>query len=475
MKRILALLLALLVAAPLAACSGGTPDTPSDTTDTAAPDTEPAETEPPRNEDGLLPADFEGAAYKIASTGGDLKFVAAEEMNGETVNDAEYVSARRVEGRYNVTITEEAASDGGSDFITNLVASGETEYSICLGFSGTANLVKAGALYNLKDIPQFDFDAPWWTNGITEAVTIGHEKAYLAINLLSYRSFATSFFMVINKDFADKYNLTVPYQDIYDGTWTMDKCLAMAKVTTNDIDGDGKMTAADDWGVSYRPRYFRLIQSSQDVYILSKDEDNVPYINFDLERAQVYHEKMDTLLHSYGYDENKGYSAGHFLEGHSLFIFLTFLAAEDFRNSDMHYGFLILPKLDENQKDYISTTTGITWVIPVTVPAENIDMIGTVSESLSYEGYTNVTPAYFETLFQGKLSDAPDDTRVLGMIRDTLRCNYNDYRALGAGALRNLVDEVELGTIASTWESLKDTIAQNLAAEIAMYIPQQEP
>ncbi len=92
-------------------------------------------------------------------------------------------------------------------------------------------------------------------------------------------------------------------------------------------------------------------------------------------------------------------------------------------------------------------------------------MIGTITEALNYESFTNVVPSYLETTMKGNLSDAPDDSKVLSMMPYLTECGLQLFSVTATG-LNNLIDNFDSGTIASVVaevrESMEKTLADNL-------------
>ncbi len=467
-KRWICCLLAAAMLAALAAGCGETKktDAPAVTGESgsaapAAPETDPPETEAP-GPDGLYPADFEGAVYTVVAYSQMAEGINAEELNGDNVNDERYYSCRRVEERFSVTLATEIQDIEPIQVMSEIVLSGDGTKAIFLPKSGLKSLVMDGLLYNLFRVEQFDLDQPWWGNHDTEAVTIGKDKAYLGFSFLTWLRYAHAYALIINKPMAEKYNLTIPYQDVYDGTWTLDKYIAMCAAATADTNGNGKMDKSDDWGLTFEYNRYSPFQKSC-LHYVEKDENNMPYLAIDVDRAQTYLKKMETLIDNYAWVGGGSFGLDKFVDGEALFCYLYLRAVSStVRNSQVQYGFLVPPKFDEDQEEYVTYAGGDAWGIPRT-SAEQIDMIGTVTEALSYEMYTNVVPSFIETTMKGKLSDAPEDSRVLSMIPQISRVFFEAYLFGIGGGLANLVENHSSSQLASTFASERERIEQTLA------------
>ncbi len=476
-KKLLCLSLALLLALSVLVSCASSPEEETGpaaepSSNAAVPGEEEAETESSLALDDLGEADFGGDAYIIAGLSNrTTTAVTSSELNGEVINDAQYNSARTVEDRFNVAISYEdiATDDGGmATAIRNIVSSGEENYSVTFSQDTNAiTLATSGHFHNLKSIPEFNFDQPWWIDSTT---TIGvGDKCYVASSYLSYYCLYYMRVFVINKGIAADLGIEVPYQKVYEGNWYLDDIIEMAEKATLDLDGDGKMTAKDRYGLTYE--VFYTLQNSLGVPVISKDENNMPYISFDVERAALYLEKMEDLTENYGYLESN-YGANMFADGLSLMCYCNLReVCNIIRDTDLSYGFIPAPKLDENQKEYITSATDAYWCVP-TSAAARADMIGTVTEALSCQHYNLVRPAFYETTMKGKLADAPEDTAVLNMIPATMSIDfgYAYYQVITAmPTLRDLTNTTTSGKLASTYKKLSAALEKQLAATVEKY------
>ncbi len=475
---LLSVLLAMLMTASLFSC-GKQDGTSAGQTggETTAADTEAATTA----DDGLvhddLPAaNYDGAKYAVVGDGQVAIAVTADELNGETVNDAKYNASRRVEKRFNVSISHDTMNEtragGFADYVAELIASGDDKYSVMIAQpEAMATAQMTGAFYNLRNVSQFNYEKPWWTKE-TDQVAIGKDKAYLASSFFTYFPILYARLMVINKDVADAFQLKIPYEKVYAGTWYMDDMLEMCAAATADKDGDGVMGENDYWGLSYQLSRFVTFQGSQEITVFGKDANNMPYVNFNAERAQPYLEKVEKLIRNYGFDGQRNQGVAHFVNGNSLFCYCYLRSVcEIIRDSEITYGFLLTPKLDEKQKDYIMSGGDQYWAIPTTA-VRRLDMIGTVTEAISCECYNNVIPAFYESTMKSKLSDSPDDAQVLTMIPATLRVRFEQIYGSNlpnAKTLTNLISSTSSDSVVSTFKSVEAAINAELENVVKLY------
>lgn len=475
-KRILCILLAALCVLPSAACaSSGEPEETKAPTGTTAPadTTVPDETTAADTDDGMLhdslgPADFEQAEYIIfGGSNRATKAVTAAEQNGEPINDAQYTARTNVEDRFNVRISYVDVGDNDTAVAVmtkQLVDAGDDTYAIGYGQDGnTINLSLQGYLYNLHTIEQFDFDQPWWSDATKELAFGDHY--YAASSFLSYYCLYMTKLLVVNKQIAADRNIEIPYEKVFDGKWYLDDFAQFISAATDDLNGDGVMDANDLYGLSYQPGSLTTFQSSMGVTIYSKGEDNMPYLDFNLERALEYLGVMEPLLEKNGYKDPTSYGAPFFSQGRALAAYCMLReVCTIIRDTDISYGFLPAPKLNEDQKEYKTASVDILWSMP-RIHKAKVDMIGTVTEALSCQHYNLVRPAFFETTMKGKLSDSPNDAKVLDMIPATLTIDfgYAYYQVITPiQTLLDLANKTKVGNLASVYKKLSGPLEKYL-------------
>ena len=79
--------------------------------------------------------------------------------------------------------------------------------------------------------------------------------------------------------------------------------------------------------------------------------------------------------------------------------------APTLRMIEREFGILPYPKLDETQRDYISSVSPLFLTVGV-VPANNRNLqnTGIIMEEMGYMGYRDIRPAFYDILLQGKVA-----------------------------------------------------------------------
>lgn len=448
-----ALSLALIIAFQLMACGSSGSD--ADTTDKSPDSTEPVETTDARLavSDGLPDVKYDGYDFRIATTyygkNPAISLYAPEEASGDVVDDAFYARNQRVSERFDINIVE---IDSGmttweehTNFIKKSIMAGDDDFDIAMNhIIGGPNLTLEGAFLNLYDIDHMDFSKPWWSEQMIDEMTV-RDQLYLVGDIIGLGALKSAKVLYINKGaFADR-KLDLPYDDVFAGTWTMDKLFSLTKDIYEDTNGDAQRDVNDFYGyVSHASQNGWLV--SCDVPVLEKDPDKTLKIVVNGEKVaslveqlyRFYFESDGTLIIK-GNDPVTGaaqsdWQAQIFADGHALVGFaLIKHASSILRESDVEYGIIPFPKWDDNQETYRTFCGGDLLGIPTTAP--DPDRTGVILEALAAETWKTAVPAYFDTALKEKFTYDSESGQTLDIINDTLTISfayaYDNWQGFG--------------------------------------------
>ncbi len=443
------LLIALLTAS-FAGCGGQNPsggDT-SATGDTTAPS---GDTSVEYSLGDYLEAkDLGGQEYRILSfyqQSNDAIY--AETENGNIVNDAVYAKVLAVEEFLNCDIMMSELSNGenitGDAEIRASILSQEYEFDLVQAHDITlANQSLEGMYVNLTDFDIFDFSRPWWPKNTVDSLTV-NGKMFLMSNHVSYFGTAETRAMFFNKKLAADYQLGNLYDVVRSGNWTYDAMGEMIKDTYKDVNNNSKKDAEDFYGFTNKYYYAWLEAFGMEFFV--EDKDGLLSYDFQLDKTTKIVEAVYDLCYLTNgalpyIDGNSDDESQMFADGHSIFHYAEFRdAVSIFSFADMTYGILPMPKLDENQEDYVGGMTNRPCAIPVTVPVEKLDNVALITEALNIEGYHTVFPAYFETALKVRYADAGDDADMIDLIHENAFFSFS-YLYGGGGPYQRVFFEV---------------------------------
>lgn len=473
-KILTSLLLAALLLAPsmLTSCSDSavnSDDTTADTSTVSAPSAESSseetEAETTIISDDLPDEDFGDYAFRILSCVFYNKelatYITYDELTGVPVDDALYNSKTNIEDRFKVGISwiETGNESAGLTAAKNAINAGDDAFDILIGHdTNTVGLGKSGLLRNMYDLDEFNFEKPWWPNNAVESWTVAG-KMFAASSYISYCGIHWTRAMTVNKDWAEELLMEIPYEAVREGKWTLDMLNTLTEDVSYDVDGNGKMNDKDKVGFTSGTQTWYCLQEGVDLPIYRRDDSGNIYLDLDVDRADKFLEIMRTLTKKDRYYSSGDFGVKMFENGNALFAYTQVGDAYDYyRVSDVRYGFLPTPKLDEAQENYINCCTDVPWAIPKTVMGEQQHIVGTICEAMSAYNYNHVLPVYLEGALKSRAADSADDTEMLQIIADTRTIGF----AYGYGLQINniLGDILDNGQGAASYFKSKEKVAE---------------
>ena len=335
-----------------------------------------------------------------------VRDICPEEYLGEPLNDSAYERKLKIEETYNCKITQLGNSYEPNDDVSKLqksVQAGDHAYDVAMmrGINFTGLLTK-NFLLELGELDHIDFDNPWWRKECSDALRIAGKRYGVSGNISSVE-ISLSALVCFNKNIVQNHGLESPYDLVKSGDWTLDKLTEMAKNIAFDLNGDGKMTSEDMWGISYdRDRVWNLLNSCG-VNMIEVDSDGYLQITIDAGENIYKVQNILTKLFDESYSANGRRIAVPFSEERVLFRLGWALDVVGLREYDFDFGVVPFPKYDKTQPQYLTNVYGLGVPI-ICVPSTNLDMenTGLFMEVFSYEGQKSVIPVFYENILKTK-------------------------------------------------------------------------
>ncbi|MHB1152275.1 MAG: hypothetical protein ACYCWE_12525 [Eubacteriales bacterium] len=421
MKQISTLLCFLILLSTVLYSCSGTNNKPADTVAVSSAAPEPTEEEL-RNSisDDLPDTDCEGREFRLYAFGKMEKFFFADEQDGEIINDSIYLANKTVEERFNTDIVY--VDSGGNDTshnsaIRTSILANDNAFEVAENHDSLSGASAMEGLYlNLYEIPYLNFEKPWWPSNAVESLTF-MDQMYVGSSNMSYKGFHFTRVLFFNKTLISDYNLTEPYQYVFDGDWTLDMLIGITKDIYEDVNGDTKADKNDIYGYMANNPSYCYLEAYGINSIEKTDSELVMAINN--QKTVTLFEKMYTLIFESagGIMVDYSESAVLFGEGHAVYVFGELGHAVDtLRYTDVNYGIVPLPKLDDTQAEYLSAYTDRFFVVPVNM--QDLEFIGLLLEAMSAEGYKKVIPAYYEVALKQKFTYDDESVQILELINE---------------------------------------------------------
>ena len=426
--------------------------------------------------------DFGGYEFTIMDRNSDhipweTYDVYAESENGDAINDAVYRRNRVLEEHFNIKIVESPILYPADNMQKLIIAGDDTIDVFMDGLNALTKLTTGNMLYDYNEISEIQLDQHWWDQQMRTELSI-NGKCFFATGDISVMDNEATWCILYNKKMIEDYDLDDPYTLVREGVWTIDKMYEMAKAVAADIDGDGKMTGADQFGFLTEVYNVYALWVGGNNMIIQKDADDMPVSAMLNERAATVYDKVLQMQ----FDTNVSAVAGSsvfpaysdmnvcFTEGRGLFDYGAMALISDFRESETDFGMLPSPKLDEAQEMYRNTFSPYNmtaYAIPAT--AADPSRTGMILESMAQVSQHILTPAYMDVSLKGKFVRDEESEDMIELVLATRSYDIGAIFQWGTSfSIFNSAASSKIGTYASQVE--KSSKALNNA--ITKYIDQ---
>ncbi len=442
MKKCISLSLALILAAlSLLSCSdnGGeeTKSASSETVQQSASNTESeSETEAEKTvtdtvREKYSSYSYDGYEYKVLApgpnahfaydeVGADVNEVWVEESDGTPLNDAIFARNLATEDLLGIKVTPIFADNDENirNQVKTEVTSGTTDYDTVLNrMDYIGPQAESGLYLNLMD--HLDTSNPWWDKNIVETFTMFNSKLYwITGDINVFDDFAVEV-LFTNKSILEQNGFELPYKDVLEGKWTIDRMYQIAKACEKDLDGDGKMTVGKDVighieGNDHIKHWiYAMGEKSCDI-----DKDGNLEVNI---LTESHISAIDTLF-SYMVEKQMTYTGtwGDFLKGGIVFCGAMLGPINSLREMEDDFGVIPMAKKDEAQErygNYVSNGWTTAYAIPMT--NKDPDRTGIILEVLCGFSTDTVRSALYDVLFAAKLVRDTESVEMLNIIFDT--------------------------------------------------------
>ena len=477
MKRLFCILFAVLLAVPLAACGGANTNEPAQTAavqTTEAAVTEPEETGRAAVRDDLPDKDYKNATFTILDrTKYDDEFY-SEEETGEVMNDAIYNRNLKTEERFRVKLKTNPMDCNWGDqatawnnALTASVMAGDGAYDLIAGYAATIPaLVSSKIFFNWAELPYVDFTKPWWSEKVAEELTI-NGKTFMAAGDLSTALWKGMTCLFFNKQVAEDYKIEDFYGLVRDGKWTFDKLIEFTKDTYKDLDGDGKMTEADQYGLlcGYDIQV-DCMKEAFEVNVTVKGSDGFPVLAYNNEHTVEVVQKVNNYIHNSGtvlFNSSIGAKKQEAIssEDRALLITEKLGSSNALREMESDFGIIPYPKWDDKQASYHSTSHDEFSVFLVPIDVKDKERTAVVTVGMSAENYRTVIPAFYDVALKTKNARDEESAEMIDLIRDTLVFNFGYLHSGALGSVGHL--------FVSAIRKNDNAVASGYAAKVATY------
>lgn len=381
---------------------------------------------------------YGGAEFRVVyddlENGYEITDVFSSELNGEIMNDAAYNRNIKVEDTYEIKFVQIPEHDPIPAMQASVTA-GSNDYDLVNGRMATMMQVSLeNYLYDWYDLNYFNPEDPWWDTNCAKDMSYAN-RLFAMSGDISMTPTDCARFILYSKGVQEEYQIENLYDLVRNNKWTIDKMTELVGQVSTDKNGDGVYSAEDVTGLL--TELFEYYVVGCGVIFTEKDENDLPVITCVSERTHDVLQKVKTLMNvpnctvSYyeawegkdtsGYAHQWDFVRGeYFVPNHFLFTQACTLDAKLFYDMDPGYGVLPNPKYDEQQENYyhMMDEFACIWGIPSNV--NNIDFVDVIVNAWAANS-AELVDGYYEKTLKYKRFDAPDDSEMFDIIRDSIK------------------------------------------------------
>ncbi len=356
----------------------------------------------------------------------------AEDINGETLNDAIYKRNTNVENRFGITLNVIAEGNWKNygenlEKVKNSIKTGDGTYDLLCGYSTPmASMATTGLIRNLNKLDNIHLEKPWWSDSWNRDFMIG-DKLYFGVGSLSiamiYSMECIFYNTDIMKEVDENYNI---YKTVLNQAWTWDEMNKVGALAYDDANGNQVPDFGDRFGfasaeASNSGNTINGLLYSTGFRLVQKDESGTPKLTEDIARLVTIGEKEVALLYNTPSNYNLSNSAKlDFTAGNMLFChYWLYYGQTNFSKVMDNYGIVPMPKFDTDQEDYCTPVQGgmHMYAIPIDVDAEEDSML---TEAFAAESYRVLLPAYYEVVLKTRYAPDAYTSQMIDIMYDTV-------------------------------------------------------
>lgn len=428
------LIVMLLLCTTIFSASCGNSQASDNFTEPVATETTTADTLPDDGRDKSdLPDDYNLGGYTLRllsmtenSNSTSMYIIAPDEVNGEVLNDTIYNRNVEVYAKYNFDI-ENIYADDVMSAVNQAVLAGDDVYDVALPYlDRIAPQADSGLCLDLYNIDNLNLSKNYWDQNFRSSLSLGG-KLYFTTGDIMVSDDDNLMIMLYNRDLGDDLGVENLYDAVWDGRWTYGLLRKYVKSTASDVDGDGKITENDQVGFLWASNncaapHFAAVNS----LLFTKDENDLPVMNSDLERAYAIYDILTELLDQSRYSldwiqfEGEQVNVITSLVSNKQVLFQNMILSQLrrlYRDVTADFGVLPMPKYNEEQEYYYTTLWKSFEVI--TVPATNTHTAetGFILEALAAASY-DISNAYYDICLESKYTRDAESFDMIELARE---------------------------------------------------------
>ncbi len=461
----LCLLFALLLTSSMTACGNDAAETTANTNGDTQTDSESTAADESLYVADYLPnTTYDGYEYRIYDYEEYPSDI--EEPSGNIINDAIYKRNIEIEEKYDITFTTDRRPytkyEEVSVVVRNSAMAQSDDFDLaCASMRNAYNHVLAGECPAATQLPIIDMTKPWHNRILAESLTID------GVTILDYTAMDVSpggFGIIFNKKLVEDFGMDSPYDLVDEGKWVYDTFYSMAEQVISDLDGDGKMTVNDRYGIigewdrfvefAYQGVGLRLIEVENGIPQISMSEALVDTLTNFVHFRDITGSVFDTFAEFGTAESSRIEGFELFKEGRSLFVITGSSTLTTMGDMEDDYGIVPYPKGSEAQEVYYSRMDAGRIYLPLSCSTD-LERVCVIKEALAVGSLNYYYPVYYEDAIQNRYVRDTDSIRMLELITNGM------YVDLGSTIWWDIIRAPWLNCIQQNSTDFASAVAKN--------------
>ena len=324
-----------------------------------------------------------------------------------------------------------------------------------------------GYFTNLLELPNLNFESPWWWSAWNDCFTIGGNLTS-AVGWLTLDIVQGMEVVYFNKTMAAALEVDNLYEKVRSGEWTIEE------MKTLSIKAADPEQATPVYGTILHYMGMRNMIYSLGAQLSTYDEGGNVQFTFNTPKNQTVADKLHAWVfdgvgdvfycaynevgHNLGVNENPTVTAQMFAENRALFYCYGIKTAELLatNHDTLDFGILPAPTLKSGDP-LVSTTFGTSYFsVERGRNEEQKDFASFILEALNYYSYTMVKDVYYKQVLKLQYADDLEDSEMIDYVIENA---YLDFAYLTDNYTGHLLSYMEKSIVEGTgldsrWESI---------------------
>jgi len=229
------------------------------------------------------------------------------------------------------------------------------------------------------------------------------------------------------------------YDMVRNGSWTLERFEEIIKDTAQDLDGDGIITHGDFYGMNNDSTTLHSFYFATGNNIVTAEIDTL-VDKMTGDKAVSMIQRLSDLFNA-GDVNTDSWNTGDvygpnilFMDGKALFNCMVLVDLTEFRDSDIDYGIVPLPKYDEAQDSHISLgniNVVSAIILPKSTAVDATDDLGRIIESMTVLGHYKSLPEAYEATLLTKMTRDEDSIEMIQIINESLALDFGYVYNIG--------------------------------------------